>query len=188
MAIEPIQELVRKIIAAPVDAIDAPAIDAVLIARHGRLVLEEYFHGWQPDLPHDTRSASKSLTAIAVGVAIRAGQLSPDSRVYEVLSAEADRGDLDPRARALSLEHLLTMTSGLACDDWDPSSPGGEDRMQSQQQQPDWLRYTLQLPMAHAPGEHPAYCSGGISLAGGMVARASASSCVRCLTRSSRLV
>jgi CubicO group peptidase (beta-lactamase class C family) len=172
MAIEPIQELVRKVIATPIDAIDAPAIDAVLIARHGRLVLEEYFHGWQPDLPHDTRSASKSLTATAVGVAKRAGQLSLDSRVYEVLSTEAP-ADLDPRARAVNLEHLLTMTSGLACDDWDPSSPGGEDRMQSQQEQPDWLRYTLELPMAHAPGEHPAYCSAGINLAGGMVARSS---------------
>jgi CubicO group peptidase (beta-lactamase class C family) len=172
MAVEPIESLVTTIVSTPMDAIDAPAIDALLVARHGELVLEEYFHGWGPDQPHDTRSASKSLTSTMAGVAIRAGLVSLDTRLYDVMAHDAPASDLDPLARAISLRHLLTMSSGLACDDWDPDSPGGEDSMQGQDREPNWYRYVLALPMVHPPGEHAAYCSGGMNLVGGMIARA----------------
>jgi len=39
--------------------------------------------------------------------------------------------------------------------------------MQSQTAQPDWWKYTLDLPMAHDPGATYAYCSAGINLIGG---------------------
>ena len=45
-------------------------------------------------------------------------------------------------------------------------SPGQEDKMQSQHQQPNWWKYTLDLPMAHDPGKRYAYCSANINLAG----------------------
>ncbi len=172
MAVEPIESLVRKMISTPIDAIDSPYVDAVLIARHGKLVLEEYFHGNSRGRAHDTRSASKSLTATLVGAAAHAGDVTLDTKIYEVMNNGVAPGDLDPRASRMTLEHLITMTSGLACDDWDSESPGGEDRMQNQSDQPDWNRYVLDLPMAFEPGEHPAYCSGGMSLAGAVVARA----------------
>ena len=172
LAVEPIESLVRKIISTPIDAIDSPYIDAVLIARHGKLVLEEYFHGNSRGRAHDTRSASKSLTATLVGAAAHAGDVTLDTKIYEVMNNGVAPGDLDPRASRMTLEHLITMTSGLACDDWDSESPGGEDRMQNQSDQPDWNRYILDLPMVFEPGEHPAYCSGGMSLAGAVVAQA----------------
>jgi CubicO group peptidase (beta-lactamase class C family) len=172
MAVGPIEALIRKIISTPMNAIDAPWIDAVLIARHGKLVLEEYFHGQGADRTHDTRSASKSLTTTLVGAAVHAGLVSLKSGVYRVMNGGVLPKDLDPRASRMTLEHLITMSSGLACDDWTPSSPGGEDRMQSQTLQPDWNRYILDLPMTHEPGEHAAYCSGGMGLAGGVVSRA----------------
>jgi CubicO group peptidase (beta-lactamase class C family) len=73
----------------------------------------------------------------------------------------------------MTMKHLLTMTPGLACDDNDDDSPGTEWRMQSQTDQPDWVRYTLELPMTHEPGEHVAYCSASPNLAGGVLAKAS---------------
>jgi len=172
MTVAPIEALVRKIVSTPMDSIDAPWIDAVLIARNGKLVFEEYFHGHGPERTHDVRSASKSLTATLVGAEIHAGRLSLGSRVYEVMHGGTLPDDLDPRAARMTIEDLITMSSGLACDDWDSDSPGGEDRMQSQKEQPDWYRYVLDLPMIHEPGEHAAYCSGGMSLAGGVAARA----------------
>ena len=48
-------------------------VHGVLIARHGKLVLEEYFHGEHRDMLHETRSAAKSLTATLVGAAMQAG-------------------------------------------------------------------------------------------------------------------
>jgi hypothetical protein len=45
------------------DSLSTVQIHSLLIARHGKLVVEEYFHGYHRDDPHDTRSASKSWTA-----------------------------------------------------------------------------------------------------------------------------
>lgn len=172
MTVAPLEQMIRMIVATPMDAIDAPYIHGILVARRGRLVLEEYFHGYSRHQPHGTRSASKSITATLVGVAAHEGILDLARPVYETLYDGSPPEELDPRARRMTVEHLITMTSGLACDDWDPDSPGGEDVMQSQDDEPDWHRFTLGLPVIHAPGEHPAYCSGGMSLAGGVVSHA----------------
>jgi CubicO group peptidase (beta-lactamase class C family) len=72
----------------------------------------------------------------------------------------------DPRKSQITLAHLMTHTSGLACDDNNDASPGREDTMQAQQQQPNWWKYTLDLPMAHDPGRRYAYCSANINLVG----------------------
>ncbi len=60
----------------------------------------------------------------------------------------------------------MTHTSGLACDDNDESSPGNEDTMQTQREQPNWSKFTLDLPMAYEPGTQYAYCSANINLLG----------------------
>jgi len=173
MSTGPLVEMVRMLATMPMDAIDSPDIHGILVARHGKLVLEEYFHGYTRDDLHGTRSASKSVTTTLVGVAAYEGTLGLDAPVYETMYDGAPPRDLDPRARRMTLEHLITMTPGLACDDSDLDSPGNEDRMQSQEEQPDWLRYTLELPMTHEPGEHAAYCSASQNLAGGMLSRLS---------------
>ncbi len=169
MAREPLEELVRTIAHTPIDGVDAPYIHAFLIARQGKLILEEYFHGFSRHEPHATRSASKSVTTTLVGVGEHAGLLSRAAGVFEAMLGTPLPGDLDRRARALTLEHLITNTSGLSCDDFDQDSPGNENTMQSQQEQPDWFRYMLELPFVYTPATHGAYCSGGLNLAGGVV-------------------
>jgi CubicO group peptidase (beta-lactamase class C family) len=67
----------------------------------------------------------------------------------------------------------MDMTSGLACDDHDPSSPGGEDLMQMQTTQNDWYKFALDLPMARTPGgEQAVYCASDVNLLGGIVKNA----------------
>ena len=78
----------------------------------------------------------------------------------------------DARKRRITVENLMTMSSGFACDDNDDNSPGNEDVMQSQTAQPDWYKYTLDLPMQYEPGARAVYCSAGINLLGAIVARA----------------
>jgi CubicO group peptidase (beta-lactamase class C family) len=158
-----IEAFIEKVIATPIDSTHASDIHGVLIARHGKLVLEEYFHGTSPDEPHDTRSASKSLTSVLVGAA----KLDPSTPVYAAMNVRTD----DPRKKAMTLEHLLTMSSGLDCDDNDDNSPGNEDVMQTQTAQPDWFRYTLDLKNIRNPGEKSVYCSCQSNLAGGVLAR-----------------
>jgi CubicO group peptidase (beta-lactamase class C family) len=144
----------------------------VLVARHGRLVLEEYFFGTGRDQPHDTRSAAKSLTSTLIGAGMEAGlPIADTTRVYRVMQPGAFAG-LEPRRRAMTVAHLMTQASGLDCDDSDPNSPGGEETMLNQTAEPDYAKYALALRMVRDPGTKTVYCSTQPNLAWAVLARA----------------
>jgi CubicO group peptidase (beta-lactamase class C family) len=131
--------------------------------------VEEYFFGHDADTPHDTRSAAKTFSSVMLGAAMRSGvDIDPGTRVYDLLAGLGPFANDDPRKRQITLAHVMTHTTGLACDDnaEDPVSPGNEDLMQSQSAQPDWWKFTLDLPMIHQPGVRYAYCSGSMNLMG----------------------
>ena len=169
----PLERMIRAIEASDVPQPGGPQVHAVLVARHGKLVFEAYFHGYDRERTHDTRSAGKSFASLLVGMAIDHGaRLSPDTPVLSMFPQYTPR-QVDARKRAITVGELMDMTSGLACDDNDPDSPGNEDVMQGQHAESDWYRYTLDLPMARAPGGDKAvYCSAGINLLGGVVRHA----------------
>jgi CubicO group peptidase (beta-lactamase class C family) len=169
----PLRELVEKILTADVQ--DNPVnIHSLLVARHGKLVFEEYFYGYGRQLTHDTRSASKTYGPVLAGIARgRGANIAPDTPVYGQYPEYRPFDHWDARKDRLTLRHLMTMTSGLACDDNDDSSPGQEDTMQEQRSQPDWYKYTLDLPLVRDPGgEKAIYCSAGMNLIGGVVKNA----------------
>jgi CubicO group peptidase (beta-lactamase class C family) len=162
----PIAALVQRVIDATPTGWRSPAVHALLVARHGKLVVEEYFAGFTADTLHDLRSAGKSWTSALAGVAVGRGDLAATSRLVDVVPAAAST---DPRRAAITLEHLLTMSSGIDCDDDNGDHPGNENVMQNQRGERDWYRYMLALPMMHAPGERAEYCSGTINLVGAML-------------------
>jgi CubicO group peptidase (beta-lactamase class C family) len=142
-------------------------IHSLLIARHGKLVLDEYFFGFDRDTVHDLRSAGKTYASVMLGSAMmRRIAISPDTRIYGLLQSMGPFANPDPRKALITLANLMTHASGLACDDNDDASPGNEDRMQSQTQQPNWWKYTLDLSLLYDPGTHYAYCSAGMNLVG----------------------
>ena len=148
----------------------ASLIHSILIARHGKLVLDEYFFGFDKDTTHDLRSGSKTFASVLVGAAIRQGRhLNVNAPILSYLGDYALTDNVDQRKREITLKHLMTMTSGLACDENDNDSPGNENALQGQIEQPDWYRFMLDLPMKYKPGEHYAYCSGGVNLIGGVI-------------------
>jgi CubicO group peptidase (beta-lactamase class C family) len=151
----------------------SPQVQGLLIARHGKLVVEEYFHGFDATRPHDTRSAGKTFAPLLVGLAMAQGHaFGPQTSVLDLLPDDGGLARQDPRKARITVADLMSMTSGLACDDNDGQSPGNEDTMQSQHRQNDWYRYTLALPMAREPGGQQAvYCSAGINLLGAVVAK-----------------
>ena len=170
---EGVEKLVQMMIDTPIDSIHAPEFHGIVIGRHGKLVLEEYFHGEHRDKPHDLRSAGKSFTSTLVGAAIKAGlPIKVSDPVYQVMNGGQFPPNIDPRKRAMTLENLLTMSSGLDCDDEDESSGGYEDKMLDLEGKPDFYKFTMDLKMVRNPGEKAAYCSGGANLAGGVLARA----------------
>jgi CubicO group peptidase (beta-lactamase class C family) len=163
-----IETFVQKLIDMPMDNVSSSQIHSLLIARHGRLVLEEYFHGYDRDTAHDTRSASKSWMNVLIGAAMQTGvPIRLDTPVYQTMLGSVPN-DLDPRKKAMTLEHLISMTAGFDCDD-SGDRPGDEDVMQQQTKEPDWYRYALGVPMAWNSGDRIVYCSMKPNLAAGML-------------------
>jgi len=156
-------------------------IGSVLVARHGRLLYEEYFDGGAETL-RDTRSATKSITDILVGIAIDEGKLrGVDARVLELLPERAAKlQNPDSRKDRISVEDFLTMSSPLECDDWNDASRGNEERMYLVE---DWAQFVLDLPVrgrmrvgetSSAPpfGRYFSYCTGGVFVLSEVLTRA----------------
>ena len=153
----------------------SPFIHSLLIARHGKLVLEEYFFGHDRERTHDTRSAAKTFASVMLGAVMRDGApITPETAAYPLILRGKPAANPDPRKQRITVAHLMTHTSGLACDDNVDESPGNENTMLNQRAQPDYWQYQLDLPMAHDPGTRYAYCSGGMNLVGGALTRATA--------------
>jgi CubicO group peptidase (beta-lactamase class C family) len=144
-------------------------VHSVLLFQHGRLVLEEYFYGYDAKRPHQLRSATKSVVSALAGIAIDRGALSGTSQ--RVLSQMTDKSlaNPDPRKSTMTLGNFLSMSSGLDCNDHSATSPGLETVIDDA---PDWVKATLDLPMIGDPGSHGYYCSGGVAVVGRMTENA----------------
>jgi len=148
-----------------------PDVHGVLLWRRGRLVYEEYFYGFDRDRPHPLRSATKSFHSVLLGIAVDQGKIRGDQQpIAELLPwPVSSLANPDPRKARITVGDLLSMRTGLACDDRDPSSPGNEQLIYSK---PDWARFTMDLPMVADPGTVARYCSGGTHVAGRLVEQA----------------
>jgi CubicO group peptidase (beta-lactamase class C family) len=145
-----------------------PDVDGVLIFQDGKLVLEEYFYGYNRDTPHQLRSATKSVVGAVVGAAVANGAVTLDEPVLPQLGYTTVANP-DPRKSAITLRHLLTLQSGLDCDDHVAGSPGGENQLYDT---PDWIRVMVDLKMVDTPGTVGRYCTGAVFLAGRTVEKA----------------
>ncbi len=146
-------------------------IGSVLIARAGKLVYEGYFDGDANTL-RDTRSATKSITGILIGLAIQEKKISGvDARILDLLpERKRTMKNADPRKERITVEDFLTMSSPLECNDWEDFSQGNEERMYLVE---DWARFILDLPIAGSMhvgekieppkyGRRFSYCTGGV--------------------------
>lgn len=153
-------------------------VHGILVVRHGRLVFEAYFpgrthptFGEQPivfdrDTRHCLSSVTKSVTATLLGLAIGLGFIEDvDEGVFSFFPALQDLNAGEKRR--LTLEHLVTMTSGL---EWDEQSRSLRDPLNdliawldlARNTTEDPVRAVLERPLVATPGTLFNY-SGGLT-------------------------
>lgn len=125
-------------------------IHSVMLLRHGKVIAEGWWSPYSRDHPHMLFSLSKSFTSTAVGLAVAEGHFSIDDPVLSFVGEErpAEVGDL---LAAMSVRHLLTMSTGQAVDTWSTMV----DRADG-----SWIRGFLEVPVVYEPGSHFVYNTG----------------------------
>jgi CubicO group peptidase (beta-lactamase class C family) len=143
------------------------SIHSLLVVRNGYLVAEAYFFPYHKTMPHDLASVTKSLTTTLAGIAIGRGMIRSVKEPMLPFFADLKIANKDERKERITLESLMTMTSGLDC-----KSQGGEPTLWEMLGSPNDVQHMLDLPMVAEPGANFVYCSGGMHLLSAIIARA----------------
>ena len=144
-----------------------PGVHSVLLYYGGKLVMEEYFYGYNFNRQQQLRSATKSVVSALAGIAIDQGALSLNTKALDVLKLK-QFANPDPRKTEITVRDFLTMSSGLACNDHSDTSPGRETVLDDR---PDWIKAMFNLPQINDPGKVGLYCSGGVAVVGRVIER-----------------
>lgn len=142
-------------------------IHSLTIVRNGHLVLDAYFWPFEDGQLHDVASVTKSVITTLAGIAIGQQAFKGPSQALPSLFNGRAMAHLDDRKRRLTLQHLMSMTSGLDCQ----AAPA-EATLRQMRASPDWTQFMLDLPMRDEPGSRFEYCSGGMHLLSGAITKA----------------
>jgi CubicO group peptidase (beta-lactamase class C family) len=144
------------------------SLDSLLLVRHGRIVLDAYYAPYTSDIPHRINSATKAVTGTLAAIAQNEGLL--DGFDHPVLDFFGDRAiaNLDDRKKAITIQNLLDMTSGI---DWSEPLDGRPDSMIEMSRQREWVQFVLDRPMARAPGEVFNYNSGSTQILSAIISK-----------------
>lgn len=145
------------------------SIDAVLVVRNGYLVLDAYVHPFRPRDKHVIRSCTKSIISALVGIAIDKGYIEGVEQPVLELFPERTISNLDAEKKAMTLEHVLMMATGLECRDSYLYQGEGLFEMRATD---DWVQHMLDLPMAEPPGSRFEYCNGASFLLSAVIQEA----------------
>ncbi|NOT62738.1 MAG: serine hydrolase [Acidobacteria bacterium] len=141
------------------------AIHSLLVVRNGYLIAEAYFFPYNGKTPHDIASVTKPITTTLIGLAIAQGKIKSVQEPLLSFFSERRFKNVDERKRRITLEHLLTMSSGLDC------AGRGEPALWNMFLAADNTQFMLDLPTVSEPGAQYAYCSGGMHLLSSVISK-----------------
>jgi len=157
-----------------------PNISSVVVSQNGTTVLEQYYNGATSETQHNTRSATKTVTGMLVGIAKAQGLIHSEKDAAASYYKNLSYKHPDLRKQQITIEDLLTMSSCVECDDHNQYSRGNEERMYLIE---DWVQFYWDLPIKGFPawttkpedniyGRTPSYCTAGTVVLGDVIARA----------------
>lgn len=158
-------------------------IHSILIVKDDKLVFEEYFpgdkfklaqytgeKGFDREDMHNLCSATKSFTSACLGIAMDQGFIqNMNQKVFDIFPEYSDILLNEPEKSNLTLEHLLTMTSGLAWNDTESSYYDPQNDMNRMFNTADPIRYILSKPLIRIPGTAYDYQNCNTNVLGGII-------------------
>ena len=162
-------------------------IHSMLIVKDDKLVFEEYFKGhkfkydsdnhhgelvtWDRNRLHYIMSVTKSITSACVGIAIDHGFIkSVHQSIFDYLP-EHQRLNQDGKDK-ITIEHLLTMTSGLEWNEWALPYSNLKNDVIMLALVEDPVTYVLNKPLLDEPGKSFKYADGNNILLGEIIKNA----------------
>ena len=159
----------------------------MLIVKDDKLVFEEYFKGhkfkydsanhhgelvtWDRNRLHYIMSVTKSITSACVGIAIDHGFIkSVHQSIFDYLP-EHQRLNQDGKDK-ITIEHLLTMTSGLEWNEWALPYSNLKNDVIMLALVEDPVTYVLNKPLLDEPGKSFKYADGNNILLGEIIKNA----------------
>ena len=144
-----------------------PNTHSVVISKKGEIIYENYFDGYNANIPHDMKSASKSISSAIVGIAKDKSLFkNVDQSIFDFLPEKYQTYN-DSLKTKINIQSLLTMSSGIDAIDYginaNPKSSATEDNYQ---RTPDWIEAILKAPMIHKPNTKANYGSANPALLG----------------------
>jgi CubicO group peptidase (beta-lactamase class C family) len=144
-------------------ASELPRLRSLLVSHKGALMLERYYNGARASQPANIKSASKSVIAALVGIAIAKGHIKglnqPIADYFPELGKDAER-----KKRQIAIEDLVTMRSGLE------STSGREYGAWVRSR--NWVGYVLAQPLVDEPGTRVEYSTGTSHLLSAILTKA----------------
>ncbi len=147
-----------------------PDMHSLLILRHGKIMLEEYFSGHQAQDTNALYSCTKSVFSTVYGIAQDQGLLRLDQKIDDLYPDYRPSTGWSSERDGITVGMLLSMTSGLDCNDaGDWTSSCGVAMAPS----PDWVAFCFSLPLLHPPGTFWMYNGTCLSLLSNLIAQKS---------------
>jgi len=139
-------------------------ITGIVVIKNDKLLIEEYFNGYERDSLNDTRSVGKSFSSALMGIAIKDGYIKNEnqrlSNFYDLKQFE----NYSSKKDSVTIKSLLTMSSAFDGNDEDSDSPGNEENMYPTD---NWVKFTLDLPMTENKiGKNWHYFTSGVVVTG----------------------
>jgi CubicO group peptidase (beta-lactamase class C family) len=155
-----------------VDVVDTsaralPRLHSLIVQANGDLVFERYYNGARRERHANVKSAAKSVISALVGIAIARGLIPGVDTPIVTYFPELAR-DADPRKRAITVEHLLTMRPGL-----EGTSNRNYGAWVTSR---NWVQHALARPLFAAPGAEMEYSTGNTHLLSAILTKATKTS------------
>lgn len=139
-------------------------ITGIVVIKNDKLLLEEYFNGYERDSLNDTRSVGKSFASALIGIAIKEGYIKNENQRLSNFYDLKQFKNYSAKKDSVTLKSLLTMSSAFEGNDEDADSPGNEENMYPTE---NWVKFALDLPMTESKiGKNWNYFTSGVVVTG----------------------